>query len=738
MITKLFLVSVAVSLCLRPAVARAQQLFPALLAPDFRASSNPASEYTAWNIFSNPYDAPNYGDVAASASNPSLTQTLDPNAFITSGFNIYSFSAATGYTVANAANGATPLTNVVFQFDTLGTLIDYDSIRLNYNGSASAAPIDFISENRAINSGFGGLTNRVAAQWDLTGLNVTNFTITFRALGSSNSFNLAALDTFTGAFAEAVPSARQWDGGAGDGKWESAANWSGDKITSAGGNVTFGSGSGAGVMLETTREVAELRLTQAGGFQIGASGGAMLKINTGITADAPNSGTYVVSAPVFLGGHGLMDVAAGNTVTLSGAVGGAGALDAYPAAGILKSGAGTLALLGDNTFLGSLTVEGGKLIVSGVNQYTGGTNVTQGEMIVRNNAPNGAPGALGNASSNVALGADPSTVGTLAEAALVIEGDFNVGRNVNVSAGANLKALAARGATGAVFSGNVALAASAGNISLRAEAARDVLRFTGQITGGSAANPIAKTGAGTVVFSGADKTYANATNITSGLLRIDVGTALSGSGAVTVAGGAGLIVNGTLGGGGSSLAINSGATLGGSGTVSRAFTLGSGATLLPGSGGVGTIHTVAQTWAGGGVLQVEFNRAAEGGHDLVDLAGALNLTATDASPFVLRLQTLAPGGQSGPLADFDHSAAYSWVLVSTSSGITGFAGAAQFAVDASGFGNYVPGSGSFSVSQAGGALLLQFTPAPEPSAWAMVAALAAGLGFCARRRRYAA
>lgn len=716
--------------CLAAQPARAQQLFPSLLAPSFRNASDPRSEYTGWDVFQQAYNQPNYGDVAHSASNPSLTQTLNPDAFITSGFNIYSFSAATGYVVADNTAGQ-PVTSVVFQFDTLGTLIDYNSIRLNFGGSNSQAPLNLISENRSINGGFGGLTNRVAAQWNLTGQNVQNFTITYRALGSSNSFNAASLDTFTGAFSEVVPSARTWTNGAGNGQWGTASNWSANTLPSVGGNVTFGPGSGPGAALDATREVGELHLAQAGGFVISANNSAVLRINTGITADG--GGASTVSAPVFLGGHGLMTVATGNTLTLSGVVDGAPAAGSYPAAGILKDGGGTLALTADNTFMGSVSVVGGKLILAGVNQFTGNVSVAQGELNVRRNAPAGAPGALGNSTANVALAADPATAGVLAEASITIEGNYGVGRNIGVSAGANPKALAARNATAAVFSGDVAVGGS--NLTLRAEGAGDAVSFTGQITGGDAAVPLTKTGAGTVVFSGADKTYNNLTSVNAGTLRLAAGTALTGRGAVAVGAGATLTVNGTLGAGaGAALTVNG--TLGGAGSVNRAFTLAGGGALSPGDG-VGTINTVSQTWAGGGILRLEFSNAAGAagaGHDLVSLNGALTLSATSDSPFVLRLQTLALGGGPGALADFNPGSAYSWQIAGASGGISGFATGSQFAVDSSGFAN---ANGTFSVSQLGNNLLLQYSPAPEPSTWLML--LAGGTAWVAfihqRKRR---
>ena len=210
--------------CLWQPAGRAEYLFNGYLTPAF------TTQYTAWDVFYAPNGGANYPDFAApygtyqSASqagfaapadanpadpsayfdtrNATITQT-GASAFIISpgaqgGGNIYSFSGVTSYHLDNTSASG-PLGTVAFQFQTDGTLMDFDSIRLQYtNGSGntvSLAPGDMLREYRSSGSSFGGLTNRTALQWDLTGLGITSYRLTYNSQGSSNSFQQAVLDT---------------------------------------------------------------------------------------------------------------------------------------------------------------------------------------------------------------------------------------------------------------------------------------------------------------------------------------------------------------------------------------------------------------------------------------------------------------------------------------------------------------------------------------------------------------
>ncbi len=711
----------------------AQQLFPGFKDPGTRGTTG--TEYTSWDLFFNPYNAANFGDVAAAASAPSITQTLTDTAFLTSGFNIYSFSAATGYELANDVSTtlAAPLTSVVFQFDTLGTFIDYSSIKLNYaGGTISLDPASLISESRVITGGFGGFTNRVAVQWNLTGLNITDYTITFESLGSSNSFNLASLDTSKNAYTEIVASARTWDGGAGSNLWSAANNWSGDTVTTLGGNVTFATGAPATVELDSNREVGQLTLTNPGNFKVASASSSTLTINTGITANGGAGSSQEIAAPIFMGGHNFIDVKAGNTLTLSKAIGGSTALGAYPAAGIYKEGDGTLILSGNNTFKGGVTVDGGTLAISGVNQYTDSTSVLQGSLVAQGNAPSGANGVFGNATSNVVVGYDPGTSTGLPPAQLFIDGNFTIGRNISVSVGTLTKVIGARNATGALYSGDIQLGSTTDNVFFRAEGAADVVSFSGQITGSATTKTLTKDGAGTVVFSGANKAYASATNIAAGTLNIATGTAFTGNGNMTVAAGAKLIVQGSLSGSGT-LSVNGG-TIGGNGTINRVFTLDTDDVLSPGNS-VGTLNTIGETWAGGGKLKLEMSDVDAGaglGWDFVNINGALSLTANSSSKFTLELSSLLQSNTPGLVNDFNGLTNYTWSFLTASGGIAGFSSNA-FAINTAGFTNAF--NGSFSVTQTGNNLNLVYT-VPEPTSTLLALTGLALLGT--RRRRTAA
>lgn len=745
-------------------------------------------EYSAWDVFYAPHSAGNYPDIFAPAGgvwdaesgtwkpeprtsagfpphpaynpanpyafwdayNPTITQVRSTTAFIigpdASG-NIYTFQDRSGYQLHNHpdyVDRGGQLGTVIFQFQTDGSNVDFANIRLGYKASdgntyyfgVNDPQTEYLREYSTTGSDHwsaaAGYRNRVLLQWDLSGVDGTGeFWIEWESLSSSMSFQKADLLTAS-HYEVGMPVSSTWTGPTGE--WSDPANWQGQAggAPMENGNLKFKNAAAASVDIDDgSHVVGEIIFDSAAGVTLS---GHKLTANTGITTrNGGSDAVYTLDTDYELGALNFFEVNTGSVVMNGGISGNHG---------LVKLGAGTLEFNGNNTFTGFLAVQEGTLRINGANTHAGSTTVVNGRVIVANEA------AFGTGTSALAIGGDADlyafTAGSsswLAE--MSIEGDLTIGRNITLGAGDLGKRLGAfNTVNGAEFSGNISFSglvanpdapggfSAVGNTRLTAEAATDRLIFSGQMTGGSSAKTVTVDGLGTVVYTGADKTYNTSTHVASGTLLIQGGTSHTGSGIFTVAEHAWLQIDGGMTGAGNVIVnqgvlhvegilagsgglVLNGATLSGSGTISRAILADAGDVLSPGSG-LGTMSTAGQIWGGGGTYLWEIrdlSGGAGGGWDVFDITGTLNITATESNRFILQITSLDAMNLPDALDGFDPAGNYSWKIAGTSGGISGFREDA-FLLDTGSFTNSFDGTFSLGLGSDGNDLFLNYTAAP--------------------------
>ena len=160
--------------------------------PTFRGQ--PGSTSSLWETFTVPTGAPGNRPNFGNDLSPVLTQ-LTPGALITGTGNIYNMSETSAFTI-NYASASNPLGLVVLQARTFGTELDYNSVRLNYDGgflTATRTETDRVQVGTPGTPGSGVYVSS-AWQWDLSGRNINQYTISFNAVEHSLSFDSALLD----------------------------------------------------------------------------------------------------------------------------------------------------------------------------------------------------------------------------------------------------------------------------------------------------------------------------------------------------------------------------------------------------------------------------------------------------------------------------------------------------------------------------------------------------------------
>jgi autotransporter-associated beta strand protein len=382
-----------------------------------------------------------------------------------------------------------------------------------------------------------------------------------------------------------------------------------------------------------------------------------------------------------------------NSFTLSGGVTGHGSL--------YKDGAGTISLTGPvilPNFVSEVT-------------YRSDVRVRQGTLDIANSFTIGGQLDLFDGTT---VNFGPSVAASVG----ALKTDTSPGGNgvIDLGAGSTLTINSTSGTDNPYFSGTIT--GSGGLVK-----AGSGIQYLGQLPGPSAS------------------TYSGGTTITGGAIFVLSNGAL-GTGPVTLnaaiptESGLGVYNGVTLT---NPLTFTSG-ILGGYGTFAPpgGVTVGASRILWPGSMfdsdpvgclGFGTGLTLAP----GGTYRWEITNAIGSpgiNWDRLLVTGSLTITSTSMGPFVIQIASVDPtyrrgsggsvsGGTPPPyvLPDFNNTMPYSWVIASAT-GITGFDPNA-FMLDATGFSNSL-GIGSFFLSQSGNDLLLNFTPVPEPSTYALL------------------
>jgi autotransporter-associated beta strand protein len=455
----------------------------------------------------------------------------------------------------------------------------------------------------------------------------------------------------------------------------------------------------------------------------------------GLSNYTDQPGNIVTAGDVVVGSGATLTVNSQDNRVFSGVISGDGNL--------VKSGANSLTLGGANSYNGSTTVNGGTLALSVGGTLPTGSNLTLagvstagilatqgtlgrtfgtgGNQVQLSGASGGGFAAYGGALNVALTGTWGTTSGFFSDGyGNLVFGDTQLADNV------------------VTWSGAINLGAANRTIIVNDNpgSSADSVTISGVISNGG----LIKSGSGTLTLSGIN-TYAGGTSIQSGLLVAGSSQAF-GTGVVTLSGGAL-----SLGNSGSSINLSfsgAGGTISGTGTILSTITAGPNVFLSPGNSPGTLTFTAGLVLASGGTLnfQVQDATGAGGtGYDLLAVSGMLSgpntsidVTATSGSQFTINLQSIDGGNNPGNAINFNPGTSYSWTFATAANGISGFA-SNKFSLDSSAFSNTL--GGTFSITQSGNSLLLNFTPAavPEPSTWALLVAGLGAVTVISRRRR---
>ena len=319
-----------------------------------------------------------------------------------------------------------------------------------------------------------------------------------------------------------------WDKGDGDLDWGNAINWGGDLLPGSADVAKFVAGNLAdGDIIDANgdRSVQHIQfgdnnaannppdviIANSLGGRITLTGGTATNYpdNLGIVRGSTVTGRLTITSDLV-----LAPSAGGVTALVIRSQGGSGDTQGIYISGVISD---------NDAGIGLTKTDGRVLQLSGASTYSGITTVRRSNLLIAADAPAGAPGALGNATSAVQLG--DSGTSAAQNVAILTTGAFTVGRDIDVNATPSTGSATIGGqggvTAGSVFSGRINLFR---DLIVQSDASGgQFIDFTGAITG---AFGITKTNAGAIRLSNPANDYAGDTTIRNGtvLLATDVPT----------------------------------------------------------------------------------------------------------------------------------------------------------------------------------------------------------------------
>lgn len=372
-----------------------------------------------------------------------------------------------------------------------------------------------------------------------------------------------------------------WVYNSADSSWESPSNWSTAIAPVSTDDVVFSTPTAAqAIVLSNDESVNSITLSNAATAYT-YSGGALTVGAGGLTGTSNGAATF--SNNIVLGASQSWSVGTGKTVTVSGVVSGADNTVA-----LTKTGAGTVALSGLNTYAGGTTLSAGTLSVAGTGTASSGAlgtgtltvtgtstlTETAAAKIYNNIVVNsGVTLTLSSYTNNLTLAGNISGSGNIFETGNTTAGTYFIGDNSGFSGTftsefysgnhrVRFNAATAGSASAAWVmnnsntdgygfnfgTGTISFGSLAGGGKFRNDASNSTVTmsignlntnttWSGVIMANSAAKiSVNKIGTGTLTFSGAN-TFTGTTTISNGTLQLSNANAIAATTGITISGG---------------------------------------------------------------------------------------------------------------------------------------------------------------------------------------------------------